>query len=329
MRRALGLLAVFVVVVVTLFVVRETAAVVVMARAIHPAFGDAVLIALAVVYLVCLAVPAVMFLRLRSPLVPPPVDAPAAEVSRHLARVTDRLAAHPRVDRDLLRADGGLDRALTSIDADADREIKREASLVFVSTALSQTGRLDALFVLVAQTRLIWKVAHLYWQRPTAREFLFLYANVGATVFAAQSLEDLEVSELLEPLAPPLIEAAGVGTTVVLAPLATILAEALFQGTVNALLTLRVGCITKRYCRGLPMPDRRLVRRSATREAAGMLAGMVPELVGRVTKPFWNTITTKVGESARAVFGRVTTAMAATLADGLKAVAAGRKKMGA
>lgn len=324
MKRAAVLLAVFVVVTIGLIVVRETAAVVVLARAIHPVFGHAVLLAFVVFYLVCLAVPAVMFLRLRSPLVPPAPDAPPAEVSRHLARVTDRLAAHPRVDVATLRADGGLDRVLTSLDADADREIKREASLVFVSTALSQTGRLDALFVLIAQTRLIWRVAHLYWQRPTPREFLFLYANVGATVFAAQSLEDLEVGELLEPLAPPLIEAAGVGTMVVLAPLATILAEALFQGTVNALLTLRVGCITKRYCRGLPMPDRRLVRRSATREAAGMLAGMVPGLVGRVTKPLWSTITTKVGESAKAVFGRVTTAMATTLADGLKAVAAAR-----
>jgi hypothetical protein len=322
MKRAAIFLSVLVAVVFVLIVVRETAAVFVMARSVHPWLGAAVLAALGIVYVVCLAVPAVMFLRLRSPLVPPRLDAPPAEVSRHLARVTDRLARHPRVDRDLLRAEGGLDRVLAALDAHAEREIRREASLVFVSTALSQTGRLDALFVLVAQTRLVWKVAHVYWQRPTPREFVLLYANVAATVFAAQSLEDLEMSELLEPLTPSLVEAAGVGTTVVLAPLATILAEALFQGTVNALLTFRVGCITKRYCRGMPVPDRRAVRRWATREAAGMMAGMVPELVARVTKPLWSTITRKAGEGAKAMFGRVAGAMTSTLVDGLRSVAA-------
>jgi hypothetical protein len=198
-------------------------------------------------------------------------------LATHLARVATRLGRHRLIARAVEPAAPAIEDALRPLDDLAEGEMRKEASLVFVSTAVSQSGRLDALFVLVAQTRLIWKIAHVYWQRPTAREFLFLYANVAGSVFAAQSLEDIDMAEVLEPVVPAVVQAAGLGATVVLAPVATVLADATFQGTVNALLTLRVGCITRRYCRGLPVPDRRAVRRAASREAAAMLPSLIAE----------------------------------------------------
>ena len=85
-----------------------------------------------------------------------------------------------------------IESALKVPDAKADDIIKRTASTLFVTTAVSQNGRLDALMVLADQTRLIWQVAHIYNQRPTLRDFGRLYANVGATLFAASELEDLD-----------------------------------------------------------------------------------------------------------------------------------------
>jgi hypothetical protein len=305
-KKIVGFLAAFVLVVFVVLVARETAAVVALARDVDPRLGQAVLWTLLAIYAVCLGVPAVLFLRLPKPLVPPPSEADP-RFPAHLARLGARLARNPHLAAGSVTAEPASVRAaLATLDTVADREIRKEASLVFLSTAISQSGRLDALFVLVVQTRLVWKVARVYRQRPGPREMLGLYAAVAATVFAAESLEDLELGEVVEPLVPPLLEAAGVGATVVLAPVATILADALLQGTVNALLTLRVGAIAKRYSAGMPLPDRKIVRRDATREAARRVGGVVTELSGAVTKSVWDTALRVMSGKGRAAAGRVT-----------------------
>jgi hypothetical protein len=74
-----------------------------------------------------------------------------------------------------------------------------------------------------------------------------------------------------------------------LAPVVTVLANSLLQGTVNALLTFRVGCIAKRYSSGMPLPDPKLVRKAATREAARMLGGVPQNLRGPSRRPFGMT----------------------------------------
>ncbi|MCI0548402.1 MAG: YcjF family protein, partial [Candidatus Rokubacteria bacterium] len=161
------------------------------------------------------------------------------------------------------------------------------------------------------QSRMIWTVAHVYHQRPGLREMLWLYANVGATVFAAQAVEDLDLGEVLEPMIAPALATAAGGSTVVLAPLATIIGDSLLQGTANALLTLRVGCIAKRYCHGLPLPARRVVRRAATREAAGMLGSVVVTHAGAVVTAMWTS-----GKRILADRGRASVRQAARIAAG-------------
>jgi hypothetical protein len=85
-------------------------------------------------------------------------------------------------------------------DKHADEAVVSAASAVFLSTAVLPSGRLDVLVVLVAQTRLIWKVAHVYYQRPSLREFLQLYANVTSTAFIAAGLEDVDIDVLVSTI---------------------------------------------------------------------------------------------------------------------------------
>jgi hypothetical protein len=305
MRRIVTFLAVFVLVAFGVLVVRETAAVVALARDVHPILGQVTLWTLLAIYAICLGVPAVLFLRLPRPLVAPASESDP-EFPRHLARLRQRLASNPHLQAHPLGDDrAAVVQAIEILDRRADLEIRKEASLVFLSTAISQSGRLDGLFVLVVQARLVWKIAHVYGQRASLREMLHLYANVAVTVFAAESIEDLELGEVVEPLVPPLLEAAGIGATVVLAPVATILADALFQGTVNSLLTFRVGCIAKRYSAGLPLPAPKAVRKAATREAAGMLGGVIVELSKTVTKSVWDTALNVMTGKARTAAGRM------------------------
>ena len=299
MKRVALLLATAVLVAFGILVVRETAAVVALARAFDPRLGQGVLWALIAIWVVCLGVPALMFLRLRAPLRPPPLGASDEVVRAHLSRVARRLSRHPLVATPVDATPAAIDAALKTLDEHAEREIRKEAAAVFVATAISQSGRLDALFVLVAQSRVVWKVARVYWQRPTPRDLAFLYANVAASVFAAQALEDIDLGEALEPIVPAVVEAAGLGMTVVFAPVATILADAMLQGTVNALLTLRVGCITRQYCRGLPVADHRGVRRSASREAARILPKLVAEPLQIIKRELADRAGAAVARAAR------------------------------
>jgi hypothetical protein len=304
-RRILTFLAAFTVIAFALIVIRETTAVVTLAREFHPVAGQVTLWTLVLVYGVCLGVPLFLFVRLPKPLVPPMSDTDPA-FPGHLSNLRRRLVKNPHLRGVAITPDrASIQAALDLLEIRANQEIRKEASLVFLSTAVSQSGRLDGLFVLVAQTRLVWKVAHVYRQRASARELLHLYANVAATVFAAESIEDLDLAEVTEPLMAPLLEAAGVGVTVVLAPVATVLADSLLQGTVNALLTFRVGCIAKRYSAGMPLPSPKLVRKAATREASVMLGGVVAELTTTVTKAVWDTARRVMTGKGKTAAGRV------------------------
>jgi len=304
-RRILTFLAVFTVTAFALVVIRETAAVVALARDFHPVAGQAALWILVAVYGICLGVPLFLFVRLPKPLVPPASDTDPAYPG-HLSNLRRRFSRNTHLRGVTITPDrASIQAALDLLEIRADQEIRKEASLVFLSTAISQSGRLDGLFVLVAQTRLVWKVAHIYRQRASARELLHLYANVAATVFAAESLEDLDLAEVAEPLMAPLLEAAGVGVTVVLAPVATVLADSLLQGTVNSLLTFRVGCIAKRYSAGMPLPSAKLVRKAATREAVVMLGGVGAELTKTVTKALRDTALRVMTSKGKAAAGRV------------------------
>jgi len=305
MRRILTCLAAFTLIAFTLIVIRETAAVVTLAREFHPVAGQVTLWTLVLVYSICLGVPLFLFVRLPKPLVPPMSDTDPA-FPGHLSNLRRRLVKNPHLRGVAITPDRvSVQAALDLLEIRANQEIRKEASLVFLSTAVSQSGRLDGLFVLVAQTRLVWKVAHVYRQRASARELLHLYANVAATVFAADSIEDLDLAEVAEPLMAPLLEAAGVGVTVVLAPVATVLADSLLQGTVNALLTFRVGCIAKRYSAGMPLPSPKLIRKAATREASVMLGGVIAELTKTVTKAVWDTAIRVMTRKGKTAAGRV------------------------
>jgi len=49
---------------------------------------------------------------------------------------------------------------------------------------------------------MLWKIARIYYQRPTIRDLIQLYA-MWRDVFLASELEDLDVSEQVEPFSPP------------------------------------------------------------------------------------------------------------------------------
>lgn len=262
----------------TIVVVNQTIQFVQFTSTIHPALGSIVLIILLIVFGVLILIPIVSMLRLPRALRPPEGD-DAGEVEAYLAQLRKRLAKNPLlVGTDVdLSTRPGIEAALKRLDAESDAIIKSTAKTMFVSTAISQNGQLDAIMVLVAQGRMVWRVSHVYNQRPHWRELLHLYTNVMTTALFVSEIEDLDISEQIEPIVASIMGSGAASMVPGVSLAANILASSLLEGTANAFLTLRVGMVAKRYSTTLTQIDRRLVRRSATIAAAALLGTTVAD----------------------------------------------------
>jgi hypothetical protein len=280
-----------------LFVVNQTAQVVQLASTIDSRAGTAVLLGLVTVYGLLVAVPVIMVIRLPRPLAPP-ASRGGPEYEAHLDRLRSRLRLRAAHKVESLDSASGVEEAVRRLDEEAERVVKQTAGQVFLSTAVSQSGRLDTFLVFSMQTRMIWKVAHIYYQRPTLRDMMHLYAQVAGTSFVAGELQDVDLSEQVAPVFSAVVGSLG-GAVPGFQLVASILANSILSGAADAFLTLRVGMIARRYCGALVVEPPAALRRRATTEAAGLLGAIVAEGSTRITRALWTSSREKVGDAAK------------------------------
>ena len=273
-RRIALLLASFIVVVFAVFLFNQTAQIVQSARMVNPTFGDGVMWALIFAYCVSLITPVVLWFKVPKRMSPPAV-AEGEEYESFMADFRKRLSRNSRLRGMPLSTAEHIDAATQLLDKQADEVVASTASAVFLSTAVLQSGRLDVMVVFAAQTRLIWQVAHVYYQRPSLRDFVQLYANVASTAFLAAGIEDVDIDALVGTV---------FGSTVAAIPGMHILTSSILTGSANAFLTLRVGMITKEYCRCTLKVEKRGIRRAATLQAAKLLGSIVRDGTVRLSK---------------------------------------------
>jgi uncharacterized membrane protein YcjF (UPF0283 family) len=284
-----------------LFVVNQTAQVVGLADRVSPAFGTAVLWSLLGIYAALVIAAAAFFLGLPKPLVPPE-DEIEPGFSRFLESLRKRLAANPRLKGYDLSSRERIEKALDALGRECDVIIRDSASAVFVSTAISQSGRLDTIFVLTAHFRMVGRIASVYTQRPSFRDLINLYANVAATAFVAGELDEADIGEQVEPILSSALGAVSLSVPGVQAA-ASIVVNSIITGAANAFLTLRVGIIARRYCGSLVISDRRALRRSATAEAAKLLGSIVKTGTARISRGLWDASKGKMGGAFSGITG--------------------------
>ncbi len=282
-----------------LFIINQTAQVTTLATQINPIFGQIVLWVLIITYIAFALVPLIIYLRLPPPLSPPQSE-DSPEFEKHLEALRRQLSVNPHLENPDLSSRQKIEEALTLLNEKATKLIKDTASTVFLTTAVSQNGRLDAFLVLAAETKLVWRLAHIYYQRPTFRDMSTLYANVAATAFIASELQDLDISAQIEPV---LSTAFGsfAGTVPGLHHASTIFINSVTTGAANSFLTLRIGMITKSYCSALVLEEKRTLRRSATVESARLLGGIVTQGASRLSAAVWTASKSKVGGAVSGV----------------------------
>lgn len=264
-----------------LFMINQINGVYSLAAAVHPVFGQVTLWALITLTVLIVGLPFYIFVRLPKALDPD-------EAHENLEAYQEKLVKRLSRNKLLVQSDlapgtvADLKPAITYLDEQADEEIKRIAGTVFLTTAISQNGKLDALTVLATQSKMVWKIAHIYYQRPTIKDMARLYSNVAMSTFLASEIEDLDISEQFQPVLQAMMRNTAGKSLPVLGSTANLVMDSLLEGTTNAFLALRVGIIAKKYCGSTEGYDHKRVKRRAYIEASEMLGKIVIQSSGKV-----------------------------------------------
>lgn len=174
------------------------------------------------------------------------------------------------IDREVtLRFDGNKEMGVPGINS----RMKEWAKSVFMITAVSQNNLVDSAVLLVMNYRQVEDLVLATGFRPTRAQMFRIYANILTTTLVSYC-----TSEVLSDLAGETTLAGAMANL----KIPGVISESAIQGAVNALLTLRIGYVTRTFL--MEGPDalagrqrRRAVSLKAFKEAfvaiPGVLAG--------------------------------------------------------
>lgn len=218
-----------------------------------------------------------------------PTEADRQAFARELER---RLKKNPHVRAAGLRAtdEHFLEKALDVLDARAGEEIRNSAKRVFLGTALSQNGRLDALIAFVSLARMVWRVSGIYNQRPTPAELWSVYSTVSSATFISFSIEALDIprtiTESMNELLPAVTPAMAASSVPLMGPMMQQCTSAVIDGAANCLLAIRAGVVTRSAFRFAALGREEARQQACVREAGTMLAEISRETVGAIVEAF-------------------------------------------
>jgi hypothetical protein len=138
--------------------------------------------------------------------------------------------------------------------------IREQATVAFLATAISQSGRLDTVALLMINARMVKSVVDHFGYRPPTLHLVRIYGNIFAAALLVDSLEDLDLTTFTTH--------HGLAGVISGIPGLQVLSTSLLQGAVSALFTLRVGIITRNCLLSAGRPFVRTeARKAASREA--------------------------------------------------------------
>lgn len=256
------------------------------------------------VFLTLCAAPVVLF-YVRPGALRMPENPTEAEKRVFLRRLEDRLARNSLVREagvDVVAPDtgegSGVDRALGLLDGLATERAKSAARRIFLTTAVSQNGKLDSFVVLALLTKMIWDVSKVYNQRPSASDMLALYTNVAVASFIAGAVEELDIQDQIEAVISPVLAGSALGVLPGASGMTSVVTAAVMDGAANAFLALRVGIIARNYFNYRLDHSSRSLRRGAFREAGRLLMDIVVGAAKTVTGAYARSFTRAAGKGA-------------------------------
>ena len=281
---AAGLVLVFI-----LFVYNQTLQFVRNIGVSHPQAGQWVLFGLLFLYALLFLLPLLSFIRYRrTPELP--VEENGAAYEAYLKQVAQNLNENrvlKAAGEPVIESEEDILRGYATLNLEANAIIKKEATSIFLTTAISQNGSLDALFMVSSLTKMIWRLMHLYENRPGWARIVQLYGNIAGTVLLARSIEDMDlIEDQIEPLLASLLGGSVLNLVPGAQTVTNLVVSSVTEGAVNTLLALRVGAITRQYLTALTRAEKSVIRRRASLEAAGLLGGILKDNTVGIVKAF-------------------------------------------
>ncbi|UCD37844.1 MAG: DUF697 domain-containing protein [Fidelibacterota bacterium] len=209
---------------------------------------------------------------------------------RYLRRLATRFRRHPLdLPGDLPRDDAALiEAAYQQVDQESQALIISTAEAVFFHTAISQSGHMDALVTLNTQLRLLRQLARRYHPRPGLRVLVPLIMTVGRSALSPSRREEVDLGS---QIGPAIIGASVVGAIPGANLVSLIIADAVIQGSANALATIRLGLLAQRYFyhrREGSAFDPERVRGAVNLAARELLSQLVSGASGVLSKEIWD-----------------------------------------
>lgn len=150
-----------------------------------------------------------------------------------------------------------------------NQTIRKNAKTVMISTAISQNGRLDFFTVVVVNLKMIKELVVMSGFRPSYKNLAKLTANVMSTALIAEGLENMDIGDILPQ---------STMNTLADIPLIRPMLSSVTQGISNALLTLRIGIVARKFLfSDAKEITKEEIRKTALLEAAKMLPSVIAD----------------------------------------------------
>lgn len=155
----------------------------------------------------------------------------------------------------------------SSIKREINKVIINNAKTVMISTAISPNPRVDLISVFTVNLKLIKEIVVLCGFRPNFKNLSKLSINVFGTALIAEGLENLNLDDVLPKDFSSMLSEV---------PFLKPIFSGVSQGIANALLTIRIGVITRRYLfKEGEEVTKDSIRRQSLKEALKMLPQVV------------------------------------------------------
>ncbi len=116
--------------------------------------------------------------------------------------------------------------------------IIHDAKTVMISTAICQSARFDMVTVFAVNVKMIKELVVQCGFRPSMKNLSKLTINVFGTALIAEGLENLKLEDIMPKSSLDFLNNM---------PYLGVVLESVIQGAANALMTLRIGCVCRRY----------------------------------------------------------------------------------
>ena len=163
--------------------------------------------------------------------------------------------------------------------------IIKKAKVIMISTAICQSARFDMATTFAVNLNMIKDIVERCGFRPSMKNLSKLTVNVFATALIAEGLDNLTINDVMPKTAVNAIaEIPMLGKVI----------DGIMDGVANALLTIRIGCVTRRYLYSDGnVVTREDIRKNAYKEAVIILPMVLAEAVSFFPKKLLKFFTKK------------------------------------